>query len=184
MSSSDGLSSINNYSLLSSPLTTLLKNRPKSLSWNPPAIQAFQSLKEVFLSAPILVHPYTDPWKWKWTPPQILSFCHSGRVILHTSHQCAFYSKKVSPVEHNFKIGNHELLMIKLTLEEWIHWLEGANHRFKVITDHQNLEYLQEAKRLNPHQARCAMFSTRFDFIFTYRPLQGRGHLPIASSRT
>ncbi|XDV19920.1 hypothetical protein PO909_025315 [Leuciscus waleckii] len=60
-------------------------------------------------------------------------------------YPCAFYSKKLSPAEQNYGIGNRELL--KLALEEWRHWLEGAHHKFEVITDHCNLEYLQEAKR-------------------------------------
>lgn len=64
----------------------------------------------------------------------------------------------------------NQLLVIKLALEEWRHWLEGANHPFQVITDHRNLEYLRDAKRLNPRQARCALFFTRFNFSVTYRP--------------
>ncbi len=73
-------------------------------------------------------------------------------------------------MEQNYDIGNRELLAIKLALEEWQHWLEGANHPFTVITDHKNLQYLRQAKRLNPRQARWALFFTRFDFTITYRP--------------
>lgn len=62
------------------------------------------------------------------------------------------------------------LLAIKLALEEWRHWLEGAQHPFTVITDHKNLEYLYSAKRLNPRQASWALFFTRFQFTITYRP--------------
>lgn len=53
---------------------------------------------------------------------------------------------------------------------EWRHWLEGAKHPFTVITDHKNLEYIHSAKRLNPRQARWALFFTRFDFSVTYIP--------------
>ncbi|KAK3521914.1 hypothetical protein QTP70_020023 [Hemibagrus guttatus] len=66
---------------------------------------------------------------------------------------CTF-SKKLSPVEQNYDIGHRELLAIKLALEEWWHWLEGVNHLFEVIMNHKNLQYLREAKRLNPRQAR------------------------------
>ncbi|KAK3563812.1 hypothetical protein QTP86_000837, partial [Hemibagrus guttatus] len=59
---------------------------------------------------------------------------------------------------------------IKAALEEWRHWLEGARHPFQVLTDHRNLEYLRGAKRLNPRQARWALFFTRFVFTVTYRP--------------
>ncbi len=59
---------------------------------------------------------------------------------------------------------------MKLALEEWRHWLEGTTHPFIVLTDHKNLEYLYSAKRLNPRQARWALFFTRFHFTVTYRP--------------
>ncbi|KAL0164258.1 hypothetical protein M9458_040011, partial [Cirrhinus mrigala] len=55
-------------------------------------------------------------------------------------------------------------------LEVWRHWLEGADHQFTIITDHKNLQYLREARRLNPRQARWALFFTRFNFKITYRP--------------
>ncbi len=66
--------------------------------------------------------------------------------------------------------GNRQLLAIKLPLEEWRHWLEGSQHPFTVLTDHKNLQYLREAKRLNPRQARWALFFTRFNYTISYRP--------------
>lgn len=55
-----------------------------------------------------------------------------------------------APAEINYDMGNRESLAIKLALKEWIHWLEGARHPFTVFTDHKNLQYLCDAKRLNP----------------------------------
>lgn len=43
---------IKNFSSITSPLTTLMKGRPKSLSWTPSATQAMQILKDAFTSAP------------------------------------------------------------------------------------------------------------------------------------
>ncbi len=48
---------IANYSSITSPLTDLLKGKAKSLSWNPVATEAFNTLKKAFTSAPLLVHP-------------------------------------------------------------------------------------------------------------------------------
>lgn len=39
-----------------------------------------------------------------------------------------------------------------------------------IWTDHKNLAYLQEAKRLNARQARWALFFTRFNLTISYRP--------------
>ncbi len=100
-------------------------------------------------------------------PSALLSQYHGEPPRLHP---CDYFSRKLSPVERNYDIGNWELLTIKLALEEWRHWLEGAQHPFTVITDHKNLEYLRSAKRLNPRKARWALFFTQFQFSITYRP--------------
>lgn len=59
---------------------------------------------------------------------------------------------------------------MKLALEEWRHWLEGAKHPFLVLIDHKNLEYLRTAKCLNSRQARWMLFFGRFNFTLSYRP--------------
>ncbi|XP_048011540.1 uncharacterized mitochondrial protein AtMg00860-like [Megalobrama amblycephala] len=51
---------IQNYSSITSPLTSLLRNKPKSLSWSPAATEAFNILKQAFTTAPLLVHPDPD----------------------------------------------------------------------------------------------------------------------------
>jgi len=83
---------------------------------------------------------------------------------------CAFFSRRLSPAEMNYDIGNRELLAVKLALEEWRHWLEGTKVPFLVWTDHKNLKYISTAKRLNSGQARWSLFFTSFDFTLAYRP--------------
>ncbi|XP_038850015.1 uncharacterized protein LOC120048251 isoform X2 [Salvelinus namaycush] len=60
--------------------------------------------------------------------------------------------------------GNRELLAVKMALQEWRHWLEGAEHQFIVWTDHKNLENLRTAKCLNSRQARwpCCLSGSTF----------------------
>ncbi|KAL0151259.1 hypothetical protein M9458_053450 [Cirrhinus mrigala] len=157
---------IKNFSLFATPLTSMLKGSKKTLQWNSNARKAFQRLKQAFTSAPMLQHP--DPNK-----PFVVEVDAAdtgvGAVLSQWSgeplalHPCAYYSKKLTPVEQNYGIGDRELLAIKQALEEWRHWLEGAKHPFQVITDHKKLQYLQNAKRLNARQARWSMF-------FTYQP--------------
>ncbi len=85
-------------------------------------------------------------------------------------HPCAYFSRKLTPAEQSYDIGNRDLLTINLSLEEWRHWLEGAQPSLEVITDHKNLEYIRSAKRLNPRQACWSLFFTWFLFTITYRP--------------
>ncbi|XP_015260318.1 PREDICTED: uncharacterized protein LOC107104748 [Cyprinodon variegatus] len=58
--------------------------------------------------------------------------------------------QRLSPAEQNYDVGDRELLAIKWALEEWRHWLEGAEHPVLVWTDHKNLSYIQSVKRSNP----------------------------------
>ncbi|XP_035490147.1 uncharacterized protein LOC118310907 [Scophthalmus maximus] len=109
---------------------------------------------------------------WRWTPSTWgwEVFCPSGLPGNWKLHPCAFFSRRLTPAERNYDIGNRELLAVKLALEEWRHWLEGTKQPFLVWTDHKNLEYLQSAKRLNSRQARWSLFLTRFNFSLSYRP--------------
>ncbi|KAK3549527.1 hypothetical protein QTP86_003629 [Hemibagrus guttatus] len=90
----------------------------------------------------------------------VLSQRHGDPGKLHPS---AYVPRKLTAAEANYDVGNRELLSVKAMLEEWRHWLERARYLFLVLTDHHNMEYLHSAKRLNPHQARWALFFTRFD---------------------
>ncbi|KAL0154036.1 hypothetical protein M9458_050695, partial [Cirrhinus mrigala] len=164
---------IRHFSTVAAPLTAMVKKGTSRLTWSEPALQAFNDLRHRFTSAPVLHHP--DPDK-----PFIVEVDASstgvGAVLSQRQGEslkmfpCAYFSHKLTSPERNYDVGNRELLAIKLALEEWRHWLEGAKHPFTVLTDHKNLEYLRSAKLLNHRQARWALFFSRFDFTVTYRP--------------
>lgn len=134
---------------------------------------ALGELKHRFSSAPVLIQP--DP-TLQFIVEVDASDTGVGAVLSQRSppdsklHPCAFFSRKLSPAERNYDVGNRELLAVVLALEEWRHWLEGADQPFIVWTDHRNLTYLQLAKRLNPRQTRWALFLGRFNFTLSYRP--------------
>ncbi len=164
---------IRNFSTVAAPMTSMLKRGRQRLVWTPAAIAAFQKLKERFTTAPILHHP--DPER-EFTVEVDASSTGIGAILSQRHgdpsklYPCAFHSRKLTPTEQNYDVGNRELLAMKAAFEEWRHWLKGAKHPFTVLTDHRNLEYLRSAKRLNYRQARWALFFTRFDFSVTYRP--------------
>ncbi|KAL0154784.1 hypothetical protein M9458_049047, partial [Cirrhinus mrigala] len=164
---------IRNFSSITAPLTTMIKGGRQRFTWTPPAITAFQELKNRFTTAPILHHPDPD---LEFIVEVDTSNTGIGPVLSQRQgdppkmYPCAFYSHKLTPTEQNYDVGNRELLAMKAAFEEWRHWLEGAKHPFTVLTDHRNLEYLRSAKQLNHQQARWALFFTRFNFTVTYRP--------------
>ena len=164
---------VRNFSTTAAPLTALTKGKGSKVMWGTDAEGAFLELKLCFTSAPFLILP--DPYK-----PFIVEVDASdvgvGAVLSQRGvddrlHPCAYMSHRLTPAERGYDVRDRELLAVKIALEEWRHWLEGAQHQFLVLTDHKNLEYIQQAKRLNPRQARWSLFFSRFQFMC----LTGRG---------
>ncbi|XP_075431242.1 GDP-D-glucose phosphorylase 1 isoform X2 [Ascaphus truei] len=164
---------IRSFSTIVAPLTVLTKKGADPSAWSSEAISAFETLKEAFISAPILRHPNIEL-------PFVLevdaSDCGAGAVLSQRPtpqdklHPCAYFSKKFSSAERNYDVGNRELLAVKMALQEWRHLLEGSKEPFTILTDHKNLLYIENARRLGPRQARWALFFSRFDFHLSYIP--------------
>lgn len=163
---------IRDFSKIVAPLTRLTS--PKvPFKWTNETDCAFLELKERFSSAPILIHPDASR---QFVVEVDASDTGVGAVLSQRSssdsklHPCAFFSCRLTASEQNYSVDDRELLAVKLALEEWRHWLEGAVHPFLVWTNHKNLAYIQLAKRLNPCQERWALFFDRFNFTLTYHP--------------
>ncbi|KAI2655957.1 Transposon Tf2-9 polyprotein [Labeo rohita] len=163
---------IRNFSQVAAPLTALTSTQTHFV-WSESAQEAFDKLKKLFSSAPILITPDTT---CQFIVEVDASNVGVGAVLSQRSpldnrvHPCAFFSHRLSPAERNYDVGNRELLAIRLALGEWRHWLEGAALPFLVWTDHRNLANIRSAKRLNARQARWALFFDRFNLTISYRP--------------
>ncbi|KAK3568082.1 hypothetical protein QTP86_030308 [Hemibagrus guttatus] len=138
---------IRNYSSVAGRLTSLLRGKPKRLVWTDQAREAFQQLKDCFTMAPILQH--LDP-----DLPFVVEVDTSSSGLRAVLSQRHGEPGKLHPCS----AGGVASLA------------GGSAHPFQVLTDHRNLEYLRGAKRLNPRQARWALFFTRFRFMVTYHP--------------
>jgi len=163
---------IRNYSQTALPLTSLTSVK-KTFQWSPEAQTAFDKLKMLFSRAPVLIQPDSSK---QFILEVDASDSGVGAVLSQRLdsdqrvHPCAFFSRRLSSAEQNYDVGDRELLAIKLALEEWRHWLEGAEHPVLVWTDHKNLAYIQSAKQANPRQSRWSLFFSRFNLIISYRP--------------
>ena len=164
---------IKSFASIAASLTAMTKKGTNCKVWSSEAKSAFQRLKDMFSKAPILQHPNPD---LQYIVEVDASEVGAGAVLSQRQpksgriHPVAFFSRKFSPAEMNYDVGNRELLAIKLALSEWRHLLEGAPKPFTILTDHKNLLYLQTARRLNSRQARWALFFSRFNFVLSYLP--------------
>ena len=161
---------IKNFSLIARPLHNLTKKDEK-WDWMTECQNAFEKLKQIFTSHPVLIYP--DPMQ----PYQLItdaSLIAHGAVLLQEGpdndwHLVAYLSGSFSPPERNYDVFDRELLAIIKALEHWKHYLEGARHPFEIWTNHKNLEHFQTACDLSRRQARWSLFLSRFDFTLSYK---------------
>ena len=150
---------IKGFSRVAAPLSALTSTNTL-FAWSSAAEEAFLSLKGLFTTAPVLIFP--DPER-QFIVEVDASDTGIGAVLSQRAaedqlvHPVAFLSRRFTPAERNYDVGNRELLAVHEALEEWRHWLEGAKHPILIWTDHKNLTYIREAKRLGPRQARWAL---------------------------
>ena len=112
-------------------------------------------MKEKFIQEPVLAALDLDKRMRMevntsdYTISGILSMeCENGRWRL-----VAYLSKSLNKTERNYEIYNKKMLAVIRGLENWRHLLEGTHFRFKVWTDHKNLEYFMKVQKLNCRQA-------------------------------
>jgi RNase H-like domain found in reverse transcriptase/Reverse transcriptase (RNA-dependent DNA polymerase) len=163
---------IEGFSHLARPLFNLMKNN-SIFHWSSDEQTAFSALKQRTTSTPILA--LLNNLKSFRIEVDSLDLT-TGAVLSQQGskdnkwHPIAFLSKSLSPVEQNYKIHDKEMLAIVRALEEWRHFVEGAEHQVEIWTDHKNLEYFMTAKKLNQRQARWSLLLARFDFLMHHQP--------------
>jgi len=92
-------------------------------------------------------------------------------------------TKSLSDTEKNYEIHNKEMLAVVRCLEAWRYFLEGTVVKFKIWTDHKNLEYFMKAQKLNRRQAKWALYLSRFDFTLKHVPRSKMGKADSLSRR-
>ena len=149
---------IHHYSNITKPLNdTMKKDQP--FNWMTECQQAFEELKRHFTEEPVLMMPdQTKPFQIKCDASKYAS----GVVLTQVDgsgnrHPCAFISKTFSETERNYEIYDRELLAIIRALEEWRHYIQGSPHTTLILSDHKNLTYYQEVRKLNRRQARWSL---------------------------
>ncbi|XP_063800280.1 uncharacterized protein LOC134968698, partial [Pseudophryne corroboree] len=110
---------IKGFSTIVAPMTALTRKGSNPSLWPPEAIVAFSHLKLAFMTAPVLQQPnFDEPFFLEVDASSVgvgavLSQYSSDKKL----HPCGFHSRKFSPAERNYTIGDQELLAIKSALE-------------------------------------------------------------------
>ena len=144
---------IGDYSNITCPLLDLTK-KDTLWNWNNSCQNAFNRLKNCFLTKPVLhLHDTSKPF----TIATDASKYTSGGMFLQANsngewHPCSYLSQSFGAAEQNYNIYDRELLIIIHGLKT-CHYLQGSSSPVQVFTNHKNLTFFKQAQKLNRRQA-------------------------------
>ncbi|XP_013382645.1 uncharacterized protein LOC106153310 [Lingula anatina] len=155
---------IPNFSELSAPLTDLTKKgEPTVVRWEEPQECAFQTLRKLLISAPILRMP---DFSRSFILRTDASDVGVGAVLLQKYDDelfpVAYASKKLLPREKNYSVIERECLAVVFGVKKFQNYLYGKE--FTVQTDHEPLTYLQKSKTENGRLMRWALYLQSYRF--------------------
>jgi RNase H-like domain found in reverse transcriptase len=162
---------IHNYSNIVVLLTRLTW---ENIPWNfdESCKLAFLTLKQAFISTPILTHyksgcPLvikTDASDYALAAilPQVKS---NGEI-----HPITYLSRTFSDTKLNYNTHDKELMVIYEAFKAWQHYLEGTKVPIDIVTDHKNLEYFCTTWILSRRQAQWSTFLSGFNMVIRFRP--------------
>jgi hypothetical protein len=147
---------IPNYSKIARPLIELAK-KATPFHWQLSQRNAFETLKTLMCRKPILRQPdYNDPFflatdASAYGVGAVLS--QEGETNPRTKkliqHPIAYYSSTFIPAERNYDIYERELLAVLKSLENWRPHLAATETPVTVLTDHANLTFWKNPRKVN-----------------------------------
>jgi hypothetical protein len=173
---------IKDFAGVTAPLTRLTGDA--SFRWTDQENQAFERLKEIFITEPVLAQ--FDPDRETVVETDSSGYVVGGTLSQYDEHgvlrPVAYFSKKSNPHECNYEIHDKEMLAIIRCLEEWDAELRSVT-KFIVLTDHKNLEYFTKPRMLNERQIRWSIFLGRYNMVLQYRPGKANARADALSRR-
>ena len=163
---------VRGFATIAAPLHRLTE-KGKVFTWTEECDIAFQRLKQVLSSAPVLVYPSTDGTFILDTDASdtgigaVLSQVQGGeeRVI-------AYFSQSLAKAERRYCVTRKELLALVMAVKHFHHYLYGRH--FKVRTDHGALKWLMSFKNPEGQTARWIEILGTYDLEVDHR--KGRNH--------
>ena len=148
----------------------ILTRKDVKCQWGKKQQQAFDKLKEIFITRLVLVAPDLD--KEFRVEVDASNYATGGVLSIKCSNKLwrpvAFISKSLSDTERNYEIHNKEILVVVRCLEAQRYFLEEMTIKFEIWTNHKNLEYFMKVQKLNKRQARWTLYLSRFDFMLKH----------------
>jgi hypothetical protein len=154
---------VQNYGKIAKPLTELTKK--DNFSWGPNAAEAFNKLKLIMTTPPVLVLPnFSLPFEVE---------CDAagrgiGAVLMQKRQPVAYFSKALSDGNLAKSVYEKELMALVLCIQHWRHYLLGKP--FIVYTDHKSLKHFLQQRVTSPDQQCWMAKLLGYQFEVKYKP--------------
>ncbi len=119
--------------------------------WTEEREEAFQKLKGLICAEPVLLMPRLEqPFELEVdTSNYAIGTTLNQKDEQGRWHPVAYYSTTLSETERNYDIYDKELLAVVKSLRHWRTYLAGAPHQIVIHTDHSNLLYWKEPRKIS-----------------------------------
>lgn len=173
---------VENFSTVVYPITETLSSK-KKFTWTPEAQTAFEKIKLLLSSSPVLINP---DFSKKFYLHCDASDFGIGAVLVQLDEDgderpVAFMSKKLNSSQRNYSVTERECLAAVEAIQKFRCYLELQD--FEVITDHSSLVWLMRQPNLSGRLARWVLKLQPFKFSVSHR--KGKDNIvPDALSRS
>src|SRR5881394_4085435 len=155
---------IPDFSKIAKPMTKLLQKEAK-FNWTSGCEAAFQKLKTLLTTAPVLTQPdVTKPFD---------VYCDAsgtglGCVLMQEGKVVAYASRQWRTHEEHYATHDLELASVVHALKIWRHYLLG--NVCHIYTDHKSLKYIFTQSELNMRQRRWLELIKDYNLEVHYHP--------------
>jgi hypothetical protein len=152
---------IKDFSKISRPLCALLAKNTK-FEWSNECMEAFNTLKKLLTSAPIIMAPdWSLPFELMCDASDFALGVVLGQRINKVPHAIYYTSRTLNDAQLNYSTTEKELLVIIFALEKFRSYLTGS--KVILFTNHVALRYLFGKKDAKPRLTRWILLLKEFD---------------------
>jgi hypothetical protein len=167
------------FSKIAAPITKLT-GKGVPFTWGPEQQEAQNKIIDLITNAPILAQP--DPSRqfelevdasqigtgailYQRDPPSTVK----GTEKAGARRPIGFHSQKFTSAEQNYPIYDREFLAIMRGLRAWAHLLKGTEIPVLVFTDHANLQYYRDPRKIGPRVAGYLPEREQYNILLEYK---------------
>ena len=138
--------------------------------WTEEREEAFQKLKQLICEEPVLLMPQLEqPFELEVdTSNYTIGATLNQKDERDRWHPVAYYSTTLSETERNYDIYDKELLAVVKSLRHWRTYLVGAPHQIVIHTDHSNLLYWKEPRKISRRIAHEFQELQEYNFVLKH----------------